>query len=137
MNNSILVVFTGNQIKDFIRQNHSTFEDMLETDDGLADYLFSKNVLNNEQYNRIRMGSNWRPYQEQNRELISVILDNDDSGCTSFIEALSKTNQRHVANLFEGWKMKINNSYASFVGVHEISLGIVITGYSPTYMLFF
>ena len=87
---------------EFIRQNQSAVEDTLESDDGLAEYLFSKNVLTYEQYDRIRKGSNWESYIEQNRELLSAIVSDDDA--VLFTEALLGTNQRHVANFIHGLK---------------------------------
>ena len=87
----------------------------MEADDGLADYLLSEKVLNAEQNYRITKGYKSRPYEEQNRELIDILLISVDPtpACTSFIAALLETNQKHVVNFlhtFEGLKMRMDDS---------------------------
>ena len=100
----------SSEVVGFIRQNMSKLIECLDVDNGLADYLFSKQVLTSEQYEKLTNKSWWPSYQEQNRELLSnMLLHGLESiqACKKFLAALVETDQRHIFNF-------INNSLCDF-----------------------
>ena len=85
---------------DFIRRNESTLVECLDTENGFANCLLSKGVLNAEQHSRIINRTLYPLYRDQNKALLDMLLPIliTESSCNSFMEALIDTNQRHVFN---------------------------------------
>ena len=96
----------SSKVADFIEQNMSKLIECLDVDNGLADCLFSRDVITSEQYEKLSNKYCWVSYQEQNRELLSNMLPvrlESISVCKMFMAALVATDQRHIFNF-------INNS---------------------------
>ena len=101
-------------VADFIKQNMTKLIECLDVDNGLADCLFSKQVLTSEQYEKLSNKSWWLSYQEQNRELLSNMLLRglaSIQACKMFLTALVETDQRHIFNF-------INNS----LGLYKVQV---------------
>ena len=98
--------YVSSKVADFIEQNMLKLIECVDVDNGLADYLFSREVLTSEQYEKLSNKTRWDSYQEQNRELLSNMLPQaleSKQAYKMFLAALVETDQRHVFNF-------INNS---------------------------
>ena len=97
----ILVLFPVESIIDFIRENVSTLVECLDTENGFAECLLSKRVLNADQCDVITNRNAFPSYRNQNRTLLlDMVLPNlnTESMYESFMEALVETDQRHIYN---------------------------------------
>ena len=94
-------------IAQFMRDNISKLIECLETDNGLADCLFSKGVLSSEQYEELTNKFCWKSFQEQNRELLkNMLLPKLESRDIQrmLMSALVETDQRHIFNFITNSK---------------------------------
>ena len=106
-------MFTGSSA-DFVeispnKDAEKTLVECLDTDNGLADYLFSQQVLSAEQYNEFNNGSIWKSYQHQNRSLMVTIFPGGITSSTAdmeriFIDALNISCQGHIVNYLQSIK---------------------------------
>ena len=89
------------------RETWSKLIDNLDTNNGLIEYLKSKQILSAEKCNEFDRESNWRSYQEQNRSLLKIIFANDknNSDMEMFTEALKETGQEHIAKYIQRRRM--------------------------------
>ena len=100
----------SSKVADLIEQDKSTLVECLDVDNGLADCLFSKQVLTSEQYEKLSNKTRWDSYQEQNRELLSNMLPvrlKSEHLRKVFLAALVETDQRHIFN-FICSKVQVN-----------------------------
>ena len=91
----------GSTLTDFVKQNMSKLIECLDVDNGLADCLFSRDVLTSEQYEKLTNKSWWSSFQEQNLELLSSMLParlESEHMCKMLLAALIETDQRHIFN---------------------------------------
>ena len=117
----ILVLFPVESITDFIRGNVSTLVECLDTENGFAECLLSKGVLNADQCDVITNRNAFPSYRNQNKTLLlDMILPNlnTESMYESFLEALIETDQRHIYNF-------INHSGKSYSKICSIYICLV------------
>jgi len=77
-----------------IRKLKSRLANIIEPDFGLLDELFSLEVLTSNQYNDINseMGAAYR----RSEAVLDLLVSEDQ--CYKFVEALKRTDQRHIVN---------------------------------------